>query len=121
MNYFETIILQSLFCLGFRTLMCDGMIFHFLRKPFEYDNGYKIINILRKNCCYTQDDKAKRIFFSKIIVNLLKPFILCVVCFSSVWGSIVFISLNGFMFKELIICCISTAFILKFINDKVDF
>lgn len=88
-----TIIIQSLFCLGFRVLLSEGMILHFLRRPFE---NMKYPNIL------------------------LKPILLCVVCFSSFWGGIVFIYMHGLLLPELFLCCISSAFVIKFVNDKVD-
>lgn len=92
------IIIISLFCLGLRTILSDGMILHFIRKPFEGKKGPGKYDYL------------------------LKPVILCVVCFASVWGASVFITLNGWdKMPELIICCISSTFIIKAINDKVEF
>lgn len=88
-----TIAIQVLFCLGLRQLLSEGMILHFIRKPFE---------------------NKKRNHW------ILKPFILCVVCFSSVWGGSVFIALHGFLPIPLIISCVSTAFIIRVINDKMD-
>src|SRR3990167_10622598 len=91
-----TIIIQSLFCLGLRVLFSEGQILHFIRKPFAH-----------------ADLKPLTLF-------ILKPIVICVICFSSVWGGAVFILLNGFQPVELIISCVSTAFILKIVNDKVD-
>ena len=88
-----TIIIQTLFCLGLRTLLSDGQILYFIRKPFENKKHPSI---------------------------LLKPIILCVVCFSSVWGGAVFVALHGFLPIPLVISCVSTAFILKIVNDKMD-
>lgn len=92
-----TIGIQVLFCLGLRQLLSDGMILHFIRKPFE--------------------NKKRLTSFASFV---LKPFILCVVCFSSVWGGSVFIALHGFLPIPLIISCVSTAFIIRVINDKMD-
>ena len=91
-----TIIIIVLFCLGLRTLFCEGMILHFVRKPFE--------NMKSPAWNY-----------------ILKPVVLCVVCFASVWGGTVFILLHGFLpVIELIICCVSSAFLIHIINDKMD-
>lgn len=94
-----TIFIQLLFCLGLRTLMSDGMILYSIRQPH-----------------------AKR-KYAKWYDVILKPLILCVICFSSVWGGAVFIGLHGLHLAHLpalIITCVSSAFILKIVNDKVD-
>lgn len=68
--------------------------------------------------------RKKYISQSAIIRTLLKPFLICVVCFTSFWGSLVWININSFelsLFPELLIGCISSAFLIKVINDKVDF
>lgn len=112
-----TIAIQSLFCLGVRQLLSEGMIFHFIRKPFQYDRHKEVMNIFLKwGIGYLERD----INNSKVLNYILKPFILCVVCFSSVWGGAVFVAIHGFLPIPLVICCISTAFILRFINDKMD-
>lgn len=90
-----TIIIQVLFCLGFRTLLSDGMILHFIRKPFENTKHYSNWHII------------------------LKPIILCVICFSSFWGGLTFLFIHGVKW-EIIICCISSAFVIKFVNEKID-
>lgn len=95
-----TILVQVLFCAGLRVLMSEGQILYFLRRPFEFE-----------------DKRAK---FPKWLLFINTPFVVCVVCFSSVWGGAVFIGLHGLLPIPLIICCTSTAFILKLINDKVD-
>ena len=124
-----TIIIQVLFCGGLRVLLSDGQILHFIRSPFEYETDSKLMNIfrerLRKRILVSTNNayKLKKHYekLSNQVGYCLKPFILCVICFSSVWGATVILLLNGFQLKELIICCISTAFILKIISDKVDF
>ena len=92
-----SIIVNTLFCLSIRTLMMENMLLHFLRKPFEKRN-----------------DKKKK------IPKWAYPLVWCVVCFASFWGGICFITLNGFMWRELIITCISSTFLIKIINDKMD-
>lgn len=118
-DYILTILIQSLFCLGLRTVMSDGMIFHFIRHPFER-NSADVMNFMESNI----KTHNQRILYRRMSDRLsffLKPVLLCVICFSSFWGSIVFIVLNGLIIVPLIICCISTAFILKIVNDKIDF
>lgn len=112
-----TIAIQVLFCLGLRQLLSDGMILHFIRKPFQYDHHKEVMNVFLKwGIAYKKEDIKK----SKVLHFILKPFILCVVCFSSVWGGSVFIALHGFLPIPLIISCVSTAFIIRVINDKMD-
>lgn len=124
-----TIVVQVLFCGGLRVLLSDGQILHFIRKPFEYEEGSKIMNFLRerlrKKVLISANDpqklRKKYQSVSAKIGVILKPFILCIVCFSSVWGGSVFIALHGFLPIPLFISCVSTAFILKIINDHVEF
>lgn len=108
-----TIIIQTLFCLGFRTLLSEGMILHFIRKPFEIGK-YGMLNIFKNKC-----NAEKYIRIGNNINFILKPILICVICFSSFWGGLVFLFLNGFKW-EILICCISTAFVIRFINDKMD-
>lgn len=123
-----SIVLISLFCLGLRTLFSDGMIFHFLREPFEYDGESKVMNFLRRKLQRRalkgengiQQVRRDYVKVSDRINYILKPFLICVICFSSFWGGLVFIYLFG-MRWEIILCCVSSAFIIKFINDKVEF
>jgi hypothetical protein len=125
-----TTIIISLFCLGLRTVFSDGMIFHFLREPFEYDTHSKVMNVFRRKlqriALSGTDDLTKQrkryLRLSEKLNIYLKPFLLCVICFSSVWGGSVFIALHGLHFiPELIISCISSAFIIKLISDHVEF
>ncbi len=61
MNYFETIAVISLFCLGVRAITDDGMI------------GYPI-----------------RQYFLTYHPGLGKPVVLCSTCMASVWGTLIF-------------------------------
>lgn len=123
-----TIIVQVLFCLGLKTIMSKGMIFHFIKRPFEYEPDSKTMNFLReiiqRRALAGEEGLLElRREYTKLSKNLsffLKPILLCVVCFSSFWGGLVFIFLHGFKY-ELIICCISSAFLLQFVNEKIDF
>lgn len=126
-----TILIQVLFCLGLRTILSEGQIFHFIREPFEYDSESKVMNFLKRRLQRKalrgdeglQQTRRNYVKLSNRISVLMKPFVICVICFSSVWGGAVFIALHGLHLAEvifLIISCISTAFILKVVNDKVD-
>lgn len=126
-----TIIIQTLFCLGLRVLLSEGQILHFIRRPFEYDDVTKIMNIFTfkyhvryeggSDAAEKMQNYRKK---SRIIGWILKPFILCVICFSSVWGGAVFICLHGIsllLLPQLIITCVSTAFLIYVIIDYVEF
>ena len=65
MNYFEVIIIVSLFCLGLRAITDNGMI------------GYPI-----------------RKYFLENLSSVGKPVILCSTCMSSVWGTIIYWSIT---------------------------
>jgi hypothetical protein len=93
------------FCLGWRIITEDGMILGFLR----------------------------RFFIEHVHPVIAKPFILCITCTSSVWGTIIFwiffaysdYSVDIFTIFEWIFCCIVCSFIntilwqLKIILDKI--
>lgn len=123
-----TVLIQSLFCLGWRVVISEGQILYFIRKPFEFEKDSKINNYYRNKLrqYVLQSDenvyamRKECIEKSRVMSIWLKPFILCVICFSSVWGGAVFVAMHGFLPIQLIVCCISTAFILKIVNDKVD-
>jgi len=65
MNYFELIVIVSLFCLGLRAITDNGMI------------GYPI-----------------RAYFLENLSSIGKPIILCSTCMSSVWGTIIYWSVS---------------------------
>lgn len=122
----STLIITG-FCLGFRTIISDGQILHFIRRPFEFEDS-KMMNFLKdrlrnKVLSGLENPHATKKKYEKLsnrIAWCLKPFVICVICFSSAWGSTVFLYINGFYLPEMVISCISSAFILKIINDKVD-
>lgn len=124
-----TIVIQVLFCLGWRVLLSDGQIFHFIRYPFEHEKDSKINNYYRSKLRQYVLSSDKDVYAmrkgyiekSRKLSLILKPFILCVVCFSSVWGGSVFVAMHGLLPIPLIICCVCSAFVIKVINDKVDF
>ena len=125
-----TIAIITLFCLGLRTLFSSGMILHFMREPFEFEEESKLMNFLKRKVQSaalqgTENLHNRRKKFAKLserISFFLKPFLLCVICFSSVWGATVFMVLHGLHhIPEMFICCISSAFVIKIINDHVEF
>lgn len=66
---FKTVAAISAFCLGLRMVTDKGMLLYWLRRPYERATG------------------ARR--------YALMPFIGCVQCLSSVWGSAVWVGLHG--------------------------
>lgn len=128
-----TILCISAFCLGLRTITEDGMIFGFIRSPFNYItkalqklaadiyNHEKLLESCEKEqrmeIEWTYDCLREEQMFFKILLYVMKPIIGCCACFASVWGLFVFYSLNGIsleLWKEIIICCISASFINYF-------
>lgn len=122
-----TIILISSFCLGLRTIMSEGQLIHFIREPFEYERDSKMMNFLRRKLQrislnqYENLNQIRKRYCKKsqMLGYILKPFLLCVVCFPSFWGSILFLFLHGIKW-EWVICIISSTFLIKAVNDKVD-
>jgi hypothetical protein len=87
----ETILIISAYCMGM------AYLFQSLLKPvYEWADS---------------QDGWRRI--------ILKPVILCPICFSSFWGTLVFISLNEFYFERWLICCIASIFVNCLFYEKV--
>lgn len=70
-----TLILSTLvisgFCLGWRTVISEGAIFNFFRKPFEDMN-------------------------SGVATYIMNPLVLCVKCMPSVWGTLCYLTINHY-------------------------
>lgn len=122
-------VIIALFCLGWRTVISEGQLLHFLREPFEYSEGSKMINFLKRivqKAALRGETNLiqKKKYYEKLsnrITWFLKPFLLCVICFASAWGVTLFITFNGLAYwREMIVACVSAAFLIKVLNDKID-
>ena len=96
MNYFELIVIVSLFCLCLRAVTDSGMI------------GYPV-----------------RAFFQEKLPNAGKPIILCSTCMPSVWGTLIFWgikyqeeSLEVHMIPVWVGVCVSASFVCSFLWAK---
>lgn len=89
----------SLFCVGIRLGMDEGMILHFIRKWY-LDAGNKIQKM--ENKISIMDNDWERVRASWLLDHyvfreyLLKPISGCITCMSSVWGVPIFICLNHY-------------------------
>jgi len=131
-----TILISSLFCLGWNIITSEGNLLYFIRKPFNviYDSTEPLENRisllymnlqLLKVSCFEKDNTLKEIgnlkralMFHKIINFFAKPVIHCITCYGSVWGATVFIALNGFAINNIhyiIINSVAVAFVNTFI------
>jgi hypothetical protein len=117
-----TIIITSIFCNGWSIITDEGNVLYFIRKPFEraidnlehYQNRLIIVN--RFDSCNKELKKYIRlkIFQNNIIYYIGKPFVLCITCYSSVWGASVFIAMNGISINTipyLVINSVAAAFL----------
>jgi hypothetical protein len=98
-----TIIISTLFCLGWNIITEKNNILYFIREPFElaidnieqYKNRKDVLlrfdNNNRKEIKYLN----KMIFLNSICYYIGKPFVLCITCYGSLWGFSVFVALNG--------------------------
>ncbi len=111
------------FCLGWRIVTDEGQLLHFIRKPFD-TNWNHLETILTRIEHFEKYDKSLvdalkwTLLKHKLINYFGKPFVLCITCFASIWGTLVFVSLNGFtihLLPQLIITIISASFIQTFI------
>ena len=107
-QFFFTLFCQVFFCLGLNKAMEEGMIFYWMRKPFE--NLYDMIENFTA--------LGKPTLKLKIKYYMAKPLVLCITCFASVWGASVFITLNG-LSKDLLPYLILTSFISSYIQTAI--
>jgi coenzyme F420-reducing hydrogenase gamma subunit len=86
-------LIISLFCVGLRIISSPGMIFYFLRQPYEW---------AQRHC--------------NILKHLLKPVIGCGTCMASVWTIAIELGYyNGTFNAELVII----AFIVAALNSLI--
>lgn len=122
-TYVFTLFWTVTFCLGWRIITSEDMLFYWVRKPFEvifdriqfYQDKLKLSQ-------FNNDNSGARlpeiIFWCKAAVYLAKPFVLCITCMASIWGVAVFYVLNGISIEQLprlIINCVAASFIQTFI------
>lgn len=117
----STIVITSLFCNGWNIITDKGNVLHFIRKPFDsamdnIDHLEQKINLLSqfKNNKYHVDYLSKKLLFNKVLYYIGKPFVLCITCYSSIWGFSVFVALNGLhidTIPHLIINSVSAAYL----------
>jgi hypothetical protein len=80
------VFIISIFCQGLNVLLSENMILGFIR---DY--------IYSKN-------------LSNIFIYILKPIVLCHLCFASFWGTIIYINISEFNIIEYIICVVSASY-----------
>jgi hypothetical protein len=116
-----TIFITALFCNGWNIITDKGKLLYFIRKPFDnamdnIDQTESKIQLLSqfKNNKYHLDYLKKRLLFNKALYYIGKPFVLCITCYSSIWGFSVFVALNGLhidTIPHLIINSVSAAYL----------
>lgn len=118
----ETLFFTVAFCLGWNIITSEGNLLYFIRKPFEdmHDNleMNKELYLSLKNPIV-----KNRIKILKLKLFFAKPVILCITCFGSFWGIVIYTSLNGIDIKHiphLIINCIAASFIQTYIWIKYE-
>lgn len=103
---FQTTLLISLFCVGFKLVTEDGMLLYFLHKPFEN------LHIDVKNNAKKFGKNSRKYKLSYFKWYVMKPIILCVTCFASVWGSLIWVSIYGFHFPiQWVITIVSASYL----------
>lgn len=123
------ILLMSLVCIGVFVSMQEGMVLNFLRQPVLdrikiIENKHKINENHIKLIYYSERgnyenpeheniNKARLEHDASVIKNnenkerqinkffYLKPFVLCVYCFASFWGSLVFWLFHWFYLQDV--------------------
>lgn len=113
-----TLFWTVVFCLGLNICLSDGNILYFIRKPFVSLEA----NLDNKKLHYLNfhPDMTEVIWYwlSRLLLFILTPVILCITCMASVWGTIVFVLLEGFndqLIVPLVLNCVAASFIQTFI------
>lgn len=118
----ETLIMTIAFCLGWNIITSKGNLLYFLRKPFE--NMHDNLEMQEElYLTFKNPTVKKRIKILKVKLYLAKPFVLCITCFGSLWGTVVYTSLNGIDLQHiphLIINCVAASFIQTYIWIKYE-
>lgn len=119
-----TLFWTVFFCLGLRIASDEGQLLYFLRKPFDLASYY--IQIEQEKLKLWEnfppekpvsDVLKKSLRQHKLILNIGKPLIYCITCMASIWGGIIFISLNGLhggLITPLILNSFAASFIQTF-------
>lgn len=80
------LICTVLFCLGWRIVTDEGQLLYFIKKPFE--DNYNRINALT--------ELGKKTPISRTVIYYIgKPFVMCITCMASIWGTIIFWTINA--------------------------
>ena len=84
-------------------------------KPMGFDElEYSFVDLQDKKMEEIESWKERKLNYE----FYLKPIILCVYCMPSFWGTIIYVSLNGFTNPiEWILSCVMSVFINAFIWD----
>lgn len=98
----EQILMISLWCLGFNRVV-DNVIWHLSYHKRGLDELDK----------YLYEQKG---FLNSIVYFILKPTILCVVCYASVHGSIIYWTFYGDSIINWIFVCVCVAFVNAFFS-----
>lgn len=117
-----TIFISALFCLGWSFITDKGNILYFLRAPFEqaidnieqYENRLDVVTKFDSNNIKALKYLKRMIVLNNLVYYIGKPFVLCITCYSSLWGFSIFVTLNGFSIDTLplaIINSVSAAFV----------
>lgn len=137
-DFFFTLFCVVFFCCGLSLASEKGNLLYFLSKPFEdlyerIQNRKNLAKVLLNETFKNRDDRGSDLFLqlkkdiksnkkklklAQIIYNISKPIISCITCMASLWGTVVFISLNSFSLSiigYLIITILSASFIQTFI------
>lgn len=120
-----TALLISLASLGFRAITGKGMIFYFLRKPFDDISARnKNLQSFIDNESNSKEDlpKSKKLLKrNKSILYIAKPFILCSTCMASIHTLIWFYIIeNHFILKDVVLVMLIVALLNTLIWATVE-
>ena len=121
-----TTLITVLFCLGWNIVTSENNLLYFIRKPFEkavdnievYTDRLNMLSRFSNDTLHAVSWLKKTILKNKIIYYIGKPFVLCITCYASIWGLVIYITLNGLSMNAIpfiIINSVSASFLQTFI------
>lgn len=91
----------SLFCLGLFVTTEEGMLLHFLRRP--YDRNYEKLEVARQRQLAGFSTPRGEYWRRYILDTLLTPVIGCIICYGSFWTATWYILYFGWYEPQVLV------------------
>lgn len=100
-HLFEFCGIVSLFCFGLYITTEEGMLLHFLKKP--YDRNYEKLELAKQRKLAGFSSPLGEIKRRTILDAILTPIIGCIICFGSFWTLVWYTLFYGFSMPHILV------------------